>query len=257
MLQIMKACVVFLSPHARSMETQRKLAELRFLFSEVTDVPLRTLPWKLVRIDRTNRSWKTLFDLARLFLRREWQATHHAFQGPEGVTLLFPMNDLFEAYIAALLRRALTPLGLEVVAQGGLRYCLGDWSFDAECQGRVFQTKPDILIRRSGVIVGVLDTKWKKLAADPLDRKHGVGQQDVYQLMAYARLYQCERLMLLYPAAPGQPSGLRKEFGIHAGRERLDIATVDVAAGNDATVAQLRSLAQRVLKQHQVGLAAA
>lgn len=253
LLQIMKACVVFLSAHAKSMDTQRKLAELRFLLSDVSDVPARDLPWKLVGIDRTNRRWKTLFDLARLFLRRDWQATHHDPRRTEGVTLLFPMNDLFESYVAALLRRALSPLDLQVVAQGGLRHCLGDWSVDAECRGQVFQTKPDILIRRRGEIVGVVDTKWKRLSADPLDRKHGVSQQDVYQLMAYARLYRCERLMLLYPAAPSQQSGVQKSFGIDGGRERLDIATIDIVAGRDPTVADLQLLALGMLSDRSSG----
>lgn len=36
------------------------------------------------------------------------------------------MNDLFEAYVAALLRKSLAPEGYEVVSQGGLRYCLNE-----------------------------------------------------------------------------------------------------------------------------------
>ncbi len=86
------------------------------------------LPWKDVRLDRTNRRWRSLLRLARLLLEREWQATHHRDRAAEGITLLFAMNDLFEAYIAALLRRALVGTGIDVVAQGGLRYCLGDWA---------------------------------------------------------------------------------------------------------------------------------
>ncbi len=110
------------------------------------------------------------------------------------MTLLFPMNDLFEAYVAALLRSALAPAGYEVVTQGGLRHCLVELAADGTPGRGVFQTKPDCLVRKNGRTVLVLDTKWKQLAVRVDDPKRGVAQGDIYQLMAYARLYECDRL---------------------------------------------------------------
>ena len=75
----------------------------------------------------------------------------------------------------------------------------------------------------------IIDTKWKKLASDPFDRKRGVKQSDVYQLMAYARLYRCDRLMLLYPSVPGADQQSRHDFGLARGRERLAVSTVDIS----------------------------
>lgn len=242
LMRVMKACVLLLTRHARSANTQRKLAELRFLLSDVTDVPPRRLAWKQVVIDRTNRRWKDLLDLARLLLGADWQQTHADELQPSGITLLFPMNDLFERYIAIQLRRALVGTGLEVVSQGGFECCLGDYSRDVICRGRLFRTKPDIIIRDDTRVVGVIDTKWKQLASDPLDAKHGVAQSDVYQLMAYARLYDCKRLMLLYPSSAGAPGEIRRSNGIAKGTERLDFATVDVSGGDTAVVSQLRHL---------------
>lgn len=231
LIRIMKTCVVVLSRHARRLDTQRKLAEVRYMLTEIPDLAVRSLPWDQVRIDRSNRRWRRLFEFACLFLRRRrWQATHHDRAEGEGITLLFPMNDLFEAYIAAQLRKALTGSGLQVIAQGGLRHCLGDWHEDEDCRAHLFQTKPDIILRdQSGITHAIIDTKWKKLSDDPLDRKHGVSQSDVYQMMAYARLYNCQRLMLVYPTVPGQPSAVRRVFGISKGRERLTVAAFDLA----------------------------
>ncbi len=127
--------------------------------------------------------------MRQLLLRRDWQATHHAARAPEGFSLLFPMNDLFEKYVAALMRKALAGSGIEVVDQGGHRACLGAFTGEHLESGDVFRTKPDIILRQSGRLLAIIDTKWKKLATNPLDRKHGVSQADVYQLMAYARLY--------------------------------------------------------------------
>lgn len=231
LLRIMKAAVLLLSRHAQRVETQRKLSELRFLLAPVADVPRARLPWREVRIDRTSRRWTALFDLARLLLGARWQETHVGAAGqPHGISLLFQMNDLFERYVAVQLRRALEPRGLDVVAQGGFERCLGDWQADSECRGSLLRTKPDLIVRDGERTVAVLDTKWKALAADPLEGKGGVQEADIYQLMAYARLYRCERLMLLYPAAPGAGGGIVRRFGLARGRERLEIGRLDVSA---------------------------
>lgn len=242
LMRIMKACVVLVARHARAAETQRKLAELRFRLTDVTDVPRTRLPWRDMRIDRTSRRWRTLAELAGLLLGGRWQETHAAAAQPDGISLLFPMNDLFERYVAVQARRALAPLGLEVTAQGGLEYCLGEWNPDGPCRPNAFRTRPDLIVRDGGRTIAVIDSKWKHLAADRLETKAGVAQTDVYQLMAYARLYRCDRLMLLYPAETGEPGGIRRSFGMAHGLERLDIATLDISAGSAGVTQKLRDL---------------
>lgn len=233
LLQVMKAAVLALRRLSRAPDTQRLLDELRFVLAGVSDIPLSSLPWDRVSIDRTNRRWESLFALARLLVRRDWQSTSASAGGGEGVALLFAMNDLFEAAVAALLRQDLAGSGIDVVAQGGLRYCLGDWRGDEDCTGHLFQTRPDILLRRDGEVVAIVDTKWKSLSGDPLDRRKGVGQADVYQMMAYARLYRCDRLMLLYPARPGSGGAVVREFGMDGGRELLVLGQVDMSGSLD------------------------
>ena len=242
LMRIMAAATVFLARHTRSLGTRRKLDELRHALADIPLMPISRLPWQAVRIDRTNRRWEALFRLARLLLQRDWQATHHQTKAPEGLTLLFPMNDLFEKYIAVLLRRALAGSGIEVIDQGGHRACLGAFTGAHLESGEVFRTKPDIMLRRGREIVAIIDTKWKKLSLDPLDRKHGVSQADVYQLMAYARLYRTAELMLLYPGLPGQGCAERAQFGMAGGSERLRIATADVSLDEKVLAEALREL---------------
>ncbi|WP_027443691.1 McrC family protein [Erythrobacter cryptus] len=247
LMRIMAAAVVLLARHVRAHETRRKLDELRFVLADIPLLPVNRLPWSAVRIDRTNRRWDALFRLARLLLQRDWQATHHDARKPEGLTLLFPMNDLFEKYVAALLRRALAGNGIEVIDQGGHRACLGTFTGQHLKSGHVFRTKPDLILRQNGWTRAIIDTKWKHLSDDPLDRKHGVSQADVYQLMAYARLYQVPELMLLYPGRPGKLAGERAQYGIAGGRERLRIATVDISLPEPALQAALAQLAAPML----------
>ncbi len=251
LMQIMAATVVSLGKRTRLPPTRRLLDELRFVLADVTLRPSSALPWDQVRIDRTNRRWERLLRLARLLMGHDWQATGHRAGAQEGTALLFPMERLFEDAVAALLRRALAATDLKVVAQGGLRHCLGPWSQDEPCRGDVFQTRPDILLKRAGRIVAVIDTKWKRLSADPLDRKHGVSQADVYQMMAYARLYRCERLMLLYPAMPGAGSSEVRRFGVHGGRELIALAQLNLATAVQPMQASLRDLVGLLLKRER------
>ncbi len=249
LMQVMTATVVSLGKRTRVAATRRLLDELRFVLADVTLLPPSTLPWSAVRVDRTNRSWENLLRLARLLMGREWQATGHDAAGHTGTSLLFPIERLFEEAVGVLLRRALAGSGIEVVAQGGLRHCLGDWREEAACEGHVFQTRPDLLLRRGGRVIAVIDTKWKHLSADPLYRKHGVSQADVYQMMAYARLYECERLMLLYPSAPGADSREVRRFGVHGGREMIALGRVDIGASTENLVADLRALSRMFVQR--------
>lgn len=242
LMRVMKACVVLLSGLARQDETRRKLVELRFMLTGVADVRPRQLPWDKVRIDRSSRRWQSLLELARLLLGGRWQQTHADELGPRGITLLFPMNDLFERYIAVQLRRALAGTGLEVVAQGGFRYCLGPWNDGEPVIGTSHPTSPDILIKRGDRVVAVLDTKWKHAAK-------GVSHGDLYQMMAYARIYACRHLVLLYPAPHGQVDGQADARGIPTSiPDRLDVATISL----EREGAEIRTSLRGLLEEHVV-----
>lgn len=221
--QIMKAAVTRLARIARSSGNQRRLRELLFAYAEIADVPVPSLRWDDLVLDRTNARWHELLSMARLLLGERFQTTSSGDGG--GFSLLFEMHTLFEEYVARLLRRALAGSDLGVVSQGGRLYCL------ETSDGGLFETRPDILVRRGSQVVQVIDTKWKRIAARIDDRKQGVSQADVYQMMAYGRLYGCSRLTLLYPHHAGLPGeeGLQAAHRVTGSDHWLETATIDVA----------------------------
>lgn len=227
--RIMKAAVLRLLRISRRSANQQRLRELAFVYADIVDVPVSGLRWDEVVIDRTNRSWQDLFAMARLFLQDRYQTTTGG--AGQGTAMLFEMNALFEEYVGRLIARALAGTGLTVSLQGGRLFCLSA----QDSERGLFQTKPDILIRRGTAITHVIDTKWKRISSRIDDPKQGVSQADVYQMMAYAQLYHAPRLTLLYP----HHLGLGPEDLVHA-RHRitghqttLETASIDVANGTD------------------------
>lgn len=220
----MKAAVSTLAKISQSSRNQRLLRELEFVYADIRSVPIGSLPWTSVSIDRTNARWRELVNLAALLLRRQYQTTTSGVG--RGFSLLFEMNKLFEEYITRMLRRALRGTGLVVHAQGGRLHCLED----EETGARRFTTVPDILIKRDGSVELIIDSKWKQLNDKLEDPKHGVSQSDVYQMMAYERIYRCPRVILLYPHHPrlNGEGGVVSHNQITGCESRLSVVTVDI-----------------------------
>jgi len=235
--QIMKAAVTQLTRVARTSDNQRRLRELAFAYADIANIPVAALRWDQVVLDRTNSRWKELLNLARLLLGQRFQTTSAG--GSNGFSLLFEMNTLFEEYVSRMLKRALADTDLRVINQGGRLYCL-----ETDDRRGLFQTKPDILVKRGDLVVQVIDTKWKRISVRIEDPKQGVSQGDVYQMMAYGQLYQSPRLTLLYPhyAAVNRDEGVHGAHQITGSNQRLETATIDIGR-SDLFVERLRSIA--------------
>ena len=105
--------------------------------------------------------------------------------------LLFPMETLYESFIAARLRSVLDPHVFSMTAQDKT-YHLFDFP------GKSFLMKPDIAIKRKadGAFF-ICDTKWKVLSEDV--PHYGISQADMYQMYAYQKKYSAKNITLLYP----------------------------------------------------------
>jgi 5-methylcytosine-specific restriction enzyme subunit McrC len=241
--RIIKSAIKRLGQVARSSENQRMLRELTFAYADIADVPIALLRWNEVVLDRTNLRWRELFSLAKLLLGERFQTTTSG--SGIGFSLLFEMNTLFEEYVARMLGRALANDGLIVQRQGGRLYCLNELDGDGTPR---FQTIPDILVKRGPETLLVVDTKWKRLSARVDDPKHGIAQADVYQMLAYSRIYRCPRMMLLYPhhAELSGADHFTARYSVTGSDDELAIGTIDVGDPK-GIVARLGSLVRRQL----------
>ena len=181
---------------------QQLARELQFVFADVPASAQPRIDFQRVRLDRGMGYYVDALAWARLILDEESPLTGTG--GHRAPSLLFPMEAVFEAFVAKHLARQLArPLILKTQARSHhlVRHREQNW----------FRLKPDLLIREGGRDAVVLDTKWKLLdclKANGTD-KYGLSQGDFYQLQAYGKSYLDGQgdVVLIYPktAAFSQP----------------------------------------------------
>lgn len=163
-------------------ENQKLALELGFVFA---DVPVSVQPpadFQRVRVDRSMSHYEAALAWARLILGDEAPLSGSGQQAAP--SLLFPMEALFEAFVAKHLPRQIAG-GFSLKTQARSHYLVRhqdqDW----------FRMKPDLLVHDAVVNRMVLDTKWKLLDALKANgsEKYGLAQADFYQLQAYGQSY--------------------------------------------------------------------
>lgn len=140
--------------------------------------------FSLVKKDRNAQAYQSLMIWSQVFLKNKSFST---FKGTENVNaLLFPMEKIFEAYVAKQLKIKFPEWNVET--QKDDKYL-----FD---NPKTFGLKPDIYMSKGGSAI-VLDTKWKKLIEN--SKKYGISESDMHQMYAYAYKYDVENVILIYP----------------------------------------------------------
>lgn len=111
-----------------------------------------------------------------------------------GISLLFPMEKVFERYVEIKLRQQLP-------ATYTLKRQAASQSLCTHLGKSMFQLQPDLLIQCGQQTRFVLDTKWKRIATSDTDNKYGLSQSDFYQMFAYGHKYLAAKgeMLLIYP----------------------------------------------------------
>lgn len=111
-----------------------------------------------------------------------------------GVSLLFPMERLFEDYVAKMLQQQFSSSKLSTQVQNRYLCVHKDKNW--------FKLKPDLCLQLGEVPI-IMDTKWKLLdsSRDSKGQKYNLKESDYYQLFAYGHKYQngTGDLILIYP----------------------------------------------------------
>lgn len=116
-----------------------------------------------------------------------------------GVSMMFPMEKLFEEYVAHTLKRTLSH-GVTLTQESSSHFLCSHQPINSEKSKRIFQLRPDLLIKKQSQ-TQVLDCKWKLINAESVDDKYGIKQNDMYQMFAYGHKYMngTGKVVLIYP----------------------------------------------------------
>lgn len=134
-----------------------------------------------------------------------------------GMSLLFPMEKLFEHYVAYHLRRELKDwdVSTQVSSQ---HICLHE-------DKPIFRLRPDIHIQhKQKNLKIVLDTKWKLLDQHNRGGRFGLKDGDIQQMFAYSHYYleHASEVILIYPHLPKNfDDELRFKFNVQSEKALL------------------------------------
>lgn len=180
--RLFKTCLFRINSFVRTEPLRRRITSLSERFAKIPQSrdPLKErIVW-----NRMNERFRDAHALARMLLEAEWQNTTSG--SIAGLALLFPMNLLFERYVARWLQKVL-PAGSVSVQRRK----------HALLQHGAYPLIPDIVIETDDGPL-IVDTKWKGLG-DHIGSDPVVSQADLYQLASYGAVYGASRVILLYP----------------------------------------------------------
>ena len=186
--KILKATLIYLYKCTTSSKNKSYIKTLLNAFSDVDESKDYQDDFSKIVSDRKTADYKTALLWSKVFLMGK---SFTSFSGSEvAFALLFPMETLFEGYIAAQLKKMFSHSGYTLSTQDKTYHL-----FDVP---KKFLMKPDIVIRNKTLgQVFVMDTKWKMLFDDKAN--YGISQADMYQMYAYQKKYASENVILLYP----------------------------------------------------------
>lgn len=148
-----------------------------------------------VVIDRNTKDYEMLMQWSKVFLKNKSFTT---FSGTENArALLFPMEKVFEAYVAQNMKKVFSKYHWNVSTQDKGHYLFNKLNGE---NYRKFAIRPDFVVTRDDNSVVILDTKWKKLINDRR-KNYGISQADMYQMYIYSKKYGTSETWLLYPVS--------------------------------------------------------
>ncbi len=204
--KILKSTLLYLYKHTASSRNKSDIKTLLNAFSEVDESSDYQADFTRIVPDRKTVDYQTALLWSRIFLMGK---SFTSFSGSEvAFALLFPMETLFESYIAAELKKMLGHSGYTLTAQ--------DRTYHLFDEPRRFLMKPDIVIKHKKLgQIFVMDTKWKVLS--DAKANYGISQADMYQMYAYQKKYTSENVTLLYPLTENVEQKESIEFLSHDG----------------------------------------
>ncbi|MFL2105443.1 McrC family protein [Desemzia sp. FAM 23991] len=212
--QLIKTTLNYLLGMSHDAKNQRLIREQLMYFEKVSLTYHPQVTFQRVSIKRQFQYYERALKWAEIFLKRK---SFTSFKGSSlAFALLFPMEKVFEAYIADKMKKAFPDVQVNTQEQ---HYFLFDKN---EKNKSSYRLRPDIVIRsnqENGNVV-IVDTKWKLLKND------GPSQADLYQMYAYFTRYfhhseAIQKVVLLYPKSESYDERIFKSLNFFDNKSEI------------------------------------
>lgn len=182
-------------------KTQHLCRELLFHFEEVTSSKA---------IWQDLNSWQRGRHFSHYEAIRPWIEMIFKDQSPTSVngsksmlSILFPMERVFEDYVPLCLKKQFKEKGYVINTQNRSKNLV---KYGANNEKELFQLRPDLHIKAPDKLI-IGDTKWKVIDENFPNKKYGISESDIYQMLAYNQTYQKGEseppvIWLIYPMTP-------------------------------------------------------
>ena len=186
--RLVKSTLEKLQKITSSAENSKEIRQLLTAFELVESSTNYQKDFSKVVIDRNTKDYEMLMQWSKVFLMNKSFTT---FSGSTtSRALLFPMESVYESYVAQQMKKLFRPDGWDISTQDKGHYLFMN-------PRKHFALRPDIVLTKDDHTI-ILDTKWKNLINN--ERKnYGISQSDMYQMYAYSKKYKTSEIWLLYP----------------------------------------------------------
>lgn len=178
--QIIKTTLKFLYKKSNFSKNQQKIRELLFIFDDVSTCSDYKNFFANYTISRQVKHYEQALLWCKIFLLGDSFTPHNG--DDLALALLFDMNALFESYVGNFIKKKRADVSL----QHSEKHLVEN--------PKSFRLRPDIFLEDKFIA----DTKWKIIKS-----KDDILQADLYQLYAYGKKYECDKLYLIYPKIDG------------------------------------------------------
>lgn len=185
--RIIKSTLIYLKSKTTNSTLQNEIRKSLFIFDEVEVSKNYSEDFNKCINNRIMDDYDNILQWCKIFLSKQSFTNYNG--ASTAYALLFPMEKIFEYYVAKQLKESECFKNYNMDIQYGKLYLLE--------KPKKFKLIPDIVVRDSERII-IIDTKWKILN-DDYDSNYGISQSDLYQMYAYAKKYNSNHICLVYP----------------------------------------------------------
>jgi 5-methylcytosine-specific restriction enzyme subunit McrC len=218
---------------SKNPDSIRNLNEIIFLLDEVTDISVSADTCRKITFNAMFNGFETVRDYCLLFLENSISFNYK--NSLKLFAFLLPMEYVFEDFIHGFINKEVQ--GVTSNKQ------VSNTALDTE---GIFNLRPDLLLE-VGTKKFIADTKYKIVYNDVKDKKHGISQNDLYQMVAYAIRFDIPDVKLFYPGTihskVNQSKGCIVIDDELAGGEKINIETYQLKIIDETIISNQNSLA--------------